>query len=74
MASRILGFLLGLFFIVLAAAPFFVSMLPAQIGNIITTTYTTVMLGPISAISLLLFLLGVFCLQSAIRDTWPFYG
>nr|MBD3312176.1 hypothetical protein [archaeon] len=74
MVSRILGFALGLLFVFLGIVPFFINMMPAELGNAVTLFYTSYTLGPISVISVIFFLIGVFCLQSAIRDTWPFFG
>ncbi|HLE06228.1 MAG TPA: hypothetical protein VI790_02665 [Candidatus Nanoarchaeia archaeon] len=75
MASRVLGFFLGVVFIALAIMPFLEQYINIEfVSNIIQTVYFFHMLGPLSTISLILMLMGIFCLQSSIRDTWPFYG
>jgi len=75
MASRFLGFGLGLLFIFLGVFPFLRSLFDVEVLiNIIQVVYYFHTLGPVPTISLVFFGIGFFCLQSAIRDTWPFFG
>ncbi|MFA5405859.1 MAG: hypothetical protein WC307_00680 [Candidatus Nanoarchaeia archaeon] len=74
MASRVLGFFLGLLFIALSLVPFVDSYLKNTVITTIAGYYRTYSLWVLPIPSIVLFLVGLFCLQSAIRDTWPFYG
>ena len=78
MASRILGLMLGLIFISLGLLPFIAVFTNGffeieLVQSIMQTIYYTLMAGPIPIISVIFILIGLFCLQSSVRDTWPFY-
>jgi hypothetical protein len=82
MVSRILGFGLGVLFLLLGGYLLFGAVAPQyefellgfSIGNMIMLGLSSV-IGSYSYLLPTCFILfGVFALQSAIRDTWPFYG
>jgi len=79
MASRILGFFLGLIFTFLGSLlliayllPGFVEQIP-YVGSIIVSISS---FGDIYSIiiGLIMLVIGLFALQSSIRDAWPFFG
>lgn len=74
MASRVGGFFLGLLFLALAVFPFVTQFIGVDFVTTVGNLYYFHMLGPIPTVSLIFLLMGVFCLQSSIRDVWPFYG
>lgn len=75
MVSRVLGVLLGLVFLFLGVLPFIHSYVPyvGQFYNMTATyIYSYTVLDTIPLATIILVIVGLFCLIQGIRDEWPF--